>query len=332
MKFTFAIVLLSTLARVSEGGEGTDVGVGWGIVGDTFKRLREIVADNVGERGNKYLRRLKKDNDSVSFHGETIDECDDSMNWNHGSYSVASKRSGNIKIHVPQDTQIGDTLFLFLRLTFCSGKFQHDLLPNPPSIICQSRTDGFLPIRLDQWTRGAECFKSNNDQDDCLRASDCIQEDGPYCLKFRRGNRLGEGKDLSSIMFYRKVTEDDPGCWNIELRGNTTTWAVITAITNVNEQRPIVSAIGASCDNATDSVFPSVYGRDNDVLLLSQSFDDTASESDFKPPDGTSLLGWTRSDDEVSYIRGSAGKLITGGQGGPKCKDALVSVVVNRAK
>jgi hypothetical protein len=104
-------------------------------------------------------------------------------------------------------------------------------------------------------------------------------------------------------MFYRKVTEDDPGCWNIDLPGGTTTWAVITAITNVNEQRPIVSAIGASCDNATDSVFPSVYGRENDVLLLSQSFDDTASVNYFTPPDGTSLLGWTRSNDEVSYIR-----------------------------
>jgi hypothetical protein len=122
MKFTFAIVLLSTLARGSEGGEGTDVG--WDIAGDTSKRLREIVADNGGESRKKYLRRLKKDNDSVSFHGEIVDENDsstfalagdDSRNWNHGSYAVASKRSGNIKLNVPQDTQIGDTLFLFLR-------------------------------------------------------------------------------------------------------------------------------------------------------------------------------------------------------------------------
>ena len=112
MKFTFAIVLLSTLARGSEGGEGTDVG--WDIAGDTSKRLREIVADNGGESRKKYLRRLKKDNDSVSFHGEIVDG-DDSRNWNHGSYAVASKRSGNIKLNVPQDTQVGDTLFLFLR-------------------------------------------------------------------------------------------------------------------------------------------------------------------------------------------------------------------------
>jgi hypothetical protein len=133
-----------------------------------------------------------------------------------------------------------------------------------------------------------------------LTASDCIKEDGLYCLQFRQGTHVGDGKDLGTVLFYRKVTLDDPGCWNIKLRGGTTTWAVITAIRNVNDQKPIVSASSASCDRESDSVFPSVYGEENDVLLLSQSFDDTASVSDFKPPDGTSLLGWTRSEDEVS--------------------------------
>ncbi len=114
---------------------------------------------------------------------------------------------------------------------------------------------------------------------------------------------MGDGKDLGTVLFYRKVTLDDPGCWNIQLRGGTTTWAVITAITNVNDQNPISSASSASCDSASESVFPSVYGEEHDVLLLSQSFDDTASVSDFKPPDGTSLLGWARSEDEVSFVR-----------------------------
>ena len=182
----------------------------------------------------------------------------------------------------------------------CFSNPPHD---NPPPTICQSRTDGFLPIRFDQWERGAECFKSNNEQVNCLRASDCIKEDGPYCLQFRQGTHVGAGKDLSTVLFYRKVTLDDPGCWNINLRGGTTTWAIITVITNVNDQKPIVSASSASCDSASDSVFPSVYGEENDVLLLSQSFDDTAKMSDFKPPDGTSLLGWARSEDEVSFVR-----------------------------
>jgi hypothetical protein len=102
------------------------------------------------------------------------------------------------------------------------------------------------------------------------------------------------------------VTGDDPGYWNIDLPGGTTTWAIITAITNVNDQKPIVSASSASCDRVSDSVFTSAYGKENDVLLLSQSFDDTASMSDFKPPDGTSLLGWARSEDEVSLFVANA--------------------------
>ena len=174
---------------------------------------------------------------------------------------------------------------------------------NLPPMICQSRTDGFLPIRFDQWTRGAECFKSNNKQDDCLKATDCIEEDGNYCLKFRDGRRTGNGQDLGTVMFYRKVTIDDPSYWNIDLPGGTTTWAILTAVTNVNEQRPIVSTSVTSCDRASKSVFPSVFGGENDVLLLSQSFDDTALIGDFKPPTGTSLLGWTRSEDEVSDVR-----------------------------
>ena len=46
-----------------------------------------------------------------------------------------------------------------------------------------------------------------------------------------------------------------------------------------------------------------MYGRENDVLLLSLTNDDKASVRDFKPPDGTLLLGWTRSSDEVSFLR-----------------------------
>ncbi|KAL3797058.1 hypothetical protein ACHAW5_009644 [Stephanodiscus triporus] len=320
----FAIVLLSTLARCAVLVESSSTRLG--------RAAQDIKAGGDGERQTNHLRKMKtvQGGESIAHHdGETINEADsssfipglralrgedDSKNWNHGSYAVASKRSGNIKLNVPQDTQVGDTLFLFL-----------------------SRTDGILPIRLDRWTRGAECFKSDNDQDHCLRASDCIQDDGPYCLRFRDGRMAGNGRDLGTVMFYRKVTGDDPGYWNIDLPGGTTTWAIITAITNVNEQRPIVSATGASCDRASDSVFSSVYGKKNDVLLLSQSFDDTASASDFKPPAGTSLFGWTRSDDEAGFLfgerldhTGQTGKLITGGPGGSMCKDALLSVVVNR--
>jgi len=49
------------------------------------------------------------------------------------------------------------------------------------------------------------------------------------------------------------------------------------------------------------SVFPSVYGKVNDILLLSQSFDDTANYEHFLPPEGTMLLDWIKGDDEVRF-------------------------------
>jgi len=91
------------------------------LAGDTSK---SNLVDRGDERQNpprSYLRKLKKDL-SVSLHGEIVDENEafaptgeDSKNWSRGSHAFASKHSGTIKLHVPRDTQIGDTLFLFLR-------------------------------------------------------------------------------------------------------------------------------------------------------------------------------------------------------------------------
>ena len=132
-----------------------------------------------------------------------------------------------------------------------------------------------------------------------MRASHCVERDGAYCVKFRRDGVQGNGKDLATVMFWRHVTEDDPGCWDVDIPGGTTTWALLTAVTNVNEDQPIFRVGTTSCDGDWDSAFPSVYGNKNDVLLLSQSFDDTAEKTDFLPPDGTDLLGWTNAVDEV---------------------------------
>ena len=93
---------------------------------------------------------------------------------------------------------------------------------------------------------------------------------------------------------------EDPGCWTVELPGKSTVWAIVTAIPAVNRDRPIFRKQGASCDNEWGSSFTSVYGKENDVLLLSQSFDDTALQRHFQPPESTDLLGFTNSFDEVS--------------------------------
>ena len=62
----------------------------------------------------------------------------EAKDWNHGTTSVTSAYDGTIKFYAPEDTEIGDTLFLFLH-----------------------RTDGYLPLRIDDdWTRGAEVSHS----------------------------------------------------------------------------------------------------------------------------------------------------------------------------
>ena len=111
-----------------------------------------------------------------------------------------------------------------------------------------SITDGILPLRIPGWTRGAECFKTYNRQGNCLRAAHCIERDGPYCMNFKRGNEVGNGRDLATVLFYRTVTADDPGCLTIDLPRSSTTWATVTAITDVNQNDPIGRVSGTSCD------------------------------------------------------------------------------------
>ena len=109
-----------------------------------------------------------------------------------------------------------------------------------------------------------------------MRAAHCVERDGPYCTKFRRNGDVGDGRDLGTVLFHRKVTANTEGCFDIDIPGGSTTWAVLTAVTNVNEDNPVSQVSGTSCDVEWESKFPSVYGEKNDVLLLSQSFDDTA--------------------------------------------------------
>lgn len=83
------------------------------------------------------------------------------------------------------------------------------------------------------------------------------------------------------------------------ISGGTTTWAIVVSVPNVNRQQPIQRVAGTSCDREKESIFPSVYGDEGNVVLLSQSFDDTAMLAQFQPPQGTELMGWTNELDEV---------------------------------
>jgi hypothetical protein len=144
-----------------------------------------------------------------------------------------------------------------------------------------------------------------------LTAADCLKKDGGYCKSFAKGR----GRDLVSEVFYHKLTREDKGLsredeevrgrgwryWTIDLEGKSTAWAITVAIAGVNEKNPVRSIAGASCDKKSGSAFPSVHGEENDIVLLSQSFDDSAKQDHFRPPVGTSLLGWVKGDDEVSF-------------------------------
>ena len=102
-------------------------------------------------------------------------------------------------------------------------------------------------------------------------------------------------------MFYQRVTTNDPGCWDVDLQSGLT-WVIVTAITNVNERDPIRDVSGKSCNKSLDSVFPSVHGKENDVLLMSSLFDDPATPDKFTPPSGASVLGYIRIRDDVSFM------------------------------
>jgi hypothetical protein len=110
----------------------------------------------------------------------------------------------------------------------------------------------------------------------------------------------GDGNDLGTVMFYHRMTDADPRCWVVDLKGGIT-WAMVTAITNV-KQDPIRDFSNESCDKFTGSQFPSAFGDEHDVLLLSQSFDDAYDKDDFTPPSGVSRLGYMRVDQDVSFI------------------------------
>lgn len=262
------------------------------------------------------------------------------MVWNHGSTTTMSNGEGFIKFTAPSAAEIGDTLFLFF-----------------------SRTDGPIPLRIKGWTNAAQCFKSSNEQEACMDESTCRftikKESIEYCKEFAKGR----GKDLGQAVFYHTLTQADKDgsadgwrFWSMNLHGTNKAWAIVVAIPNVNENHPVRNYAGLTCDKEHGSVFASVFGKTNDVLLLSQGFDDSAKKAHFLPPPGTSLLSFITGDDEAGFVYGNrivgvgeTGKLTTGGSGGRRndapgvgatkrlkhhrdCKDVTFSVMVNRSK
>jgi hypothetical protein len=132
---------------------------------------------------------------------------------------------------------------------------------------------------IDGWKRGAECFKKRNKQATCSHTA---------------------GNDLGTVMFHRKYSDSDD-CWVIYINGGTT-WAIMTAITNVDDQNPIGDVKEVSCDKSQKSLFPSVNGGKDDVVLFSQGFDDAFEPNDFMPMSGASRLAYVKVNQDVSFL------------------------------
>ena len=112
-------------------------------------------------------------------------------------------------------------------------------------------------------------------------------------------------------------------------------WAILIALRGAATTDPVRAWSHEGCDDHSDSMFPSVYGEAGDMVLLSQSFDDAIGESKFGAPDDMTTLGYVSQSDEAGFLfggilteTGDTGPMKTHGEGGPKCKDALVSLTI----
>ena len=218
--------------------------------------------------------------------------------------------TGDINITRPIQSEKDDLLFLFL-----------------------SRTDEALPVQLNGWKPVASCLKKHNNVKSCTTIDKC----GLFMWK---GYCYG-GPDLGTVVFFRKVVDDEPSYYHMNITAfyGRPAWAILTAVKNadITSENPIRSVATSSCDLSSKSIFPSVYGKTDDVLLLSMVFDDHASIQEFGAPIGTKMESYVSGHDEAGFLysrkltsEGETGVRVTVGPGSEYCKDALISLVVRR--
>lgn len=219
-----------------------------------------------------------------------------------------------LEIARPADSKINDLLVLFLH-----------------------RTDDYLPLSLPGWKRVAECLKGDNGMD-CATERQCRRWlDNQYCERFDDGTR---GHDLAQAVFVREVTSNEANTYRFNLKSRKTngghpSWAILTVLRGANNTNPVRDWAHTGCDRDRDSRFPSVRGFKNDMVLLSQSFDDAEPARRFQAPRGTRLLAHIGQSDESGFLfaghldkSGETGILETRGDGASPCKDALISLVI----
>lgn len=218
---------------------------------------------------------------------------------------------GDINITRPGQSETDDLLFLFL-----------------------SRTDEALPVKLNGWTAVASCLKKHNNVNRCETIDNCRSEFlwRGYCYS---------GADLGTVVYFRKITDYEPSYYHMNITAyyGRPAWAILTAVKNadISSENPVRSVATTSCDKSDSSIFPSVYGKEGDLLLLSMAFDDYASMQEFQAPTGTTMEKYVSGHDEAGFLYskelnsvGETGVRVTRGSGNDYCKDVLISLVVRR--
>ena len=227
------------------------------------------------------------------------------------------EESNILDIPVPSGTQANDLLVLFLH-----------------------RTDDYLPWQMsDQWTRAAWCFKGNNHYNcatECVEMMPSTGDHGEqYCEAFRHPGRWGEppndsdattdGQDLAQAVFIRTATKEDvmdDNTIRVDMGGSSShpSWAMLLTLRGANTTHPVRDWASTGVDKSDSSIFPNVNGNANDLILLSQSFDDqincpkinrfaTTKEwmqsqkvpncvGEFENPIGTEMLGYAMRPNE----------------------------------
>ena len=263
------------------------------------------------------VKQVSANSSDVSFDLELLpfyegNPPSDSNEITHIGTTEVRDSQGVVDIARPVGSRQGDLLVLFLH-----------------------RTDDDLPLFVDGWRRVAECYKTDNGYQ-CATESDCtVWHNADFCERF--GSK-SHGHDLAQSVFVREVGANESNSYRFNLNRDSTGhpgWAILTALRGADTQDPVRDWSNTGCDKNPDSLFPSVYGQKGDMLLLSQSFDDAIAQEKFGAPSGTTTLGYVSRDDEAGFLfgglltaTGQTGVKKTQGDGGPSCKDALVSLTV----
>jgi hypothetical protein len=265
-----------------------------------------------GSCGNPNHKPEIMDKEDTGDTGDNIGDSNTALKkiQHIGTTQVWDSDGQRVTIAQPDNTAVGDLLVLVLH-----------------------RTDDLLPYDVNDWTRRAECYKEDNGYQ-CLNIADCSAKSGKFCIRFQ--NKYS-GRDLAQVVFTRTATSLKQTYlfnMNQDTSGNPG-WAILTALRGADTNSPVRSWANRGCDNDADSLFPSVPGRNGDMLLLSQSFDDAVSKSTFTAPDGMTTFGYVGRSDESGFMfagsltqDGPTGIRHTNGPGASSCKDALVSMTI----